>query len=488
MTQLAALETTQTIDSQQRLREIAIDTGRRVRRSVWDNYQSGLNLIEAQTLLKGEDRFVQWLETEALPEIEISKSQAYNLINNAKRFESYFREFTEAEFVEFGKLSQTAMNLLGSPSTPEPAIAEIVSQIRSGQSINAAAARRAIEKHVSQHTAEEVQTLYAEVGVFRATAHPKMPWIFETEGYSRAFRSLDEAAEAAEGIRQTITARRQQREVATCSRCRHQSIDSDSFRCEATTTTHPINSDPGAAGCRLYKPQLPVAPFTPAPVSVLESAEELPTAPFISAPAFPPTDEFPIIGKTERVPYDFYSTPNGVVQSLLERVSIAGRVMEPCAGDGAIAKHFIDKNFADCFTNDVHVYEGFDCDCHLDAANGDSWEIFSSQGEIDWVITNPPYGNDLPIQILSHAWNHAQVGVAFLVRLSFCEPCDSRREWLQSHSDQLTHLITLNPRPKFRKDVAGGDQVTVAWMVWQKNFSWEALGVHCPFSFVNWTN
>lgn len=468
MTQLALESTTQVTDgTQKRLQEIAIDTGRRVRRSVWDNYQSGLNLIEAQALLKGEDRFVQWLEDEALPEIEISKSQAYNLINNSRRFEAYFREFSESEFVEFGKLNQTAMNLLGSPSTPEPAIAEVVEQIKNGQSVNEATARRVIEKHTSQYTAEEVKALYAEVGVFRAITHPKTPWIFEVEGYSRVFRSLDEAAEAAEGIKATLIARKRQQETSTCTTCRHQSITGDgSFHCEATASDHLIDADPGAAGCRLYKPQL---------TSAIDAEITL-TAP---APEF--AGEFPTVGNS-RIPYDFYPTPDGVVQALLDLVPIKGRVDDPCAGDGAIARHF-----DNCLTNDLHVYEGFDCDCHLDAADADSWEIFESQGQIDWVVTNPPYGNDLPIQILSHAWNYAHVGVAFLLRLSFCEPCESRREWLQDHSDHLTHLIVLNPRPRFRRDLAGGDQVTVAWMVWQKDFSWKALGLHCPFNFANWT-
>jgi hypothetical protein len=52
----------------------------------------------------------------------------------------------------------------------------------------------------------------------------------------------------------------------------------------------------------------------------------------------------------------------------------------------------------------------------------------------------------------------------------------------------MTHLIVLNPRPKFRADTNGGDNVTAVWLVWQKSFSWKARKLESPFVFANWVS
>lgn len=121
-------------------------------------------------------------------------------------------------------------------------------------------------------------------------------------------------------------------------------------------------------------------------------------------------------------------------------------------------------------------------DFHLDAAQAESWAQFPAAR---WVITNPPF--EMATPIILNAWNHATEGVIALVRLSYLEPCGDRADLLRAMSDHLRVVVPCNPRPQFRGDTSGADQVTVCWLVWQKRHSWRALGQPCPWQFLtNW--
>ncbi len=60
--------------------------------------------------------------------------------------------------------------------------------------------------------------------------------------------------------------------------------------------------------------------------------------------------------------------------------------------------------------------------------------------------------------------NKARVGVAFLLRLSYLEPCWDRADWLVQHP--VSKLIVL-PRISFTGDHKT-DSVTCGWFVWVK--------------------
>jgi hypothetical protein len=185
--------------------------------------------------------------------------------------------------------------------------------------------------------------------------------------------------------------------------------------------------------------------------------------------------------KRVRVANDYYPTPDPLITALIERVPIQGRILEPCAGHGAIAKHF-----PDCLTNDAYPTGDFKPDFELDATQPEFWKVLDLDGGVDWVVTNPPYG-ELATPIVSHALYHARVGVAMLLRLNWFEPCRDRAELLERFSDQMSQVIIINPRPQFRADTSRGDNITVAWVVWQKSWSWKQQGIPSPFSFLtNW--
>ena len=181
---------------------------------------------------------------------------------------------------------------------------------------------------------------------------------------------------------------------------------------------------------------------------------------------------------------DAYYTHTAVTKALLYRIPGIrhATVFEPCAGSGLMANEL--RN-AGCkvVTNDIADHE---CDYQCDATDRGEvcWEYY------DWVVTNPPF--NLAHKILPIALDHANVGVAFLLRLSYLEPANGRREWLQHHADQMVYCGVLNPRPRFRAgeinpktgNEYGTDNVTVAWMVWKKNWSWLDMGIRRPFDFI----
>lgn len=161
---------------------------------------------------------------------------------------------------------------------------------------------------------------------------------------------------------------------------------------------------------------------------------------------------------------DFYPTPEFATYELLRHVpQISGSILEPCVGDGAIAR-VIDSG--------ERVVYGSDIDPQMnasfcgDATRRDFWEGVKQimpEDRIDWVVTNPPF-NVAP-QILPLAYEFAEFGIAMLLRLSYLEPTEDRGAWL--NSNPLTKLIVL-PRISFTGD-GKTDNVTCAWMVWEKS-------------------
>jgi len=166
---------------------------------------------------------------------------------------------------------------------------------------------------------------------------------------------------------------------------------------------------------------------------------------------------------------DFYPTEAAVTKQLLKIVpNINGNVLEPCAGDGAIARVFDKHQGVDVvYTNDIN--QAWDCNYHQDASKTETWKEWKKTTKFEWIVTNPPF-NQAHL-ILPLAYKSATVGVAFLLRLSYLEPAGNRGEWLRSYTENLSNLIILGqPRPSFTGD-GKTDSCTVAWMVWQKNHS-----------------
>ncbi len=182
----------------------------------------------------------------------------------------------------------------------------------------------------------------------------------------------------------------------------------------------------------------------------------------------------------KRYKNDFYETPQKLTQTLLSHYPfIEGEILEPCAGNNAIASYLIEQGYKVRATDLVQGKDN-------DATQPQYWENLAKKP--DWTVTNPPFNQ--AEKILEHSLNFSQLGVALLLRLSFLEPCKTRAELLKLSADNLATIIFINPRPKFRPDTKNGtDSVTVAWFVWWKEHSWKKLNLNCPFIFENsWNN
>ena len=161
-----------------------------------------------------------------------------------------------------------------------------------------------------------------------------------------------------------------------------------------------------------------------------------------------------------RRPLDQYETPPHYVAPLLETIGdLTGlSVFEPCVGKWHIASHLM--GCRELITNDI------DHRCaartHLDARTPEAWAC----APVDWVITNPPFSDELAI--LEHALAHSH-NVAMLARLSFLEPTLTRAAFWAAHPP--TDVIVL-PRYSFRKNDAGKrqtDSVTCCWLLFEQN-------------------
>lgn len=194
-----------------------------------------------------------------------------------------------------------------------------------------------------------------------------------------------------------------------------------------------------------------------------------------------------------RIKNDFYPTPAALTDKLIDtlhgRINPRHRICEPCVGDGAIANRLCGKGF-NVVTNDIDTQHL--ATYHHDAVDP-SAEIWRE--EFYWTVTNPPFKQAFPI--LKNAWATSYEGVAMLLRITFFEPTQERAAWFNAHADNLRWFgVFGSPRPRFRSGINpktgkafGTDSATTAWFVWDKYWSWDALGVDCPFGFVShWSN
>jgi len=151
---------------------------------------------------------------------------------------------------------------------------------------------------------------------------------------------------------------------------------------------------------------------------------------------------------------DFYPTPAWATQALLQRFHLpaGSQVFEPCAGALDMATVLRDHHYVT--TNDPDLTRA--TMYHRDARDGKFWDQF---GRWDAIVTNPPFviASDILRQALDHS-DH----VAFLLRLTFLEPCEGRERLLVETPPR--RLIVL-PRISFTGD-GGTDSVTCAWFVW----------------------
>lgn len=180
---------------------------------------------------------------------------------------------------------------------------------------------------------------------------------------------------------------------------------------------------------------------------------------------------------------DNYPTPAWCVDRLLDakpkfiermRSSVdRPYALEPCAGDGAIIKAFMDHPFAPPLEwSMVEIRKAKKVkDGLMDLAKLGYGEPFAGQDffkfpppkePYDLAITNPPFS--VAWEMLHRCWEICD-HICFLLRLNFFGS-ELRHEWLQKH---MPDVYILPNRPRFAKNkdgVLGSDSIEYAWFHW----------------------
>lgn len=146
---------------------------------------------------------------------------------------------------------------------------------------------------------------------------------------------------------------------------------------------------------------------------------------------------------------DFYVTPGWVTRSILPRLSLSGRILEPGCGDGAIARELIVAGAAPDRIHGVEIDEGraFKCleSTRINMHRGDfkSFSTWAQQpGGYSLAIGNPPFSLAMDFIETSRA---LATTVCFLLRLNFLGSQD-RAAW---HRSNPSDVFILPKRPGF---------------------------------------
>ena len=166
--------------------------------------------------------------------------------------------------------------------------------------------------------------------------------------------------------------------------------------------------------------------------------------------------------------FEFYETPKAFTRWLFDEVQIHGRILEPCAGSGAIIAAANTGSYPHDLTWTTNDLDSrWMANEHLDASHDALWRKI---GMIDWTVSNPPFTP--AIEIITQALEWSRIGVAMHLRASIHEVLKTgvRRTWMAQHPP--TGILWL-PRFAYQRSKTTGkwttDSVCACWVVWLKD-------------------
>ena len=151
---------------------------------------------------------------------------------------------------------------------------------------------------------------------------------------------------------------------------------------------------------------------------------------------------------------DWYPTPDEVTEVLMPHLDITGDVLEPCCGDGALAK-VIERHGHRVIATDLH-YRGYG------DAHGEAFDVLNlTELPAPNVVTNPPF--NIAGDIIRHLLGLRPEVMALLLKASF---------W---HAKSRSRLFEENPPAKivaltWRPDFLHLKRPTmeVMWCIWKR--------------------
>jgi hypothetical protein len=176
---------------------------------------------------------------------------------------------------------------------------------------------------------------------------------------------------------------------------------------------------------------------------------------------------------------DFFPTQPWPTRALLQYVDLSScSVWEPACGGGHMSE-VLGEVCPRVYSSDIYDYGYGDV---VDFLNPFPTPAFSYPPvqSVDWIITNPPFKNQLSLKFTLNAFDFAEKGVAILNRLSWME--GSRRYEQLFYPYPPSRIIILTERLGFDEgtcNVGRGGMLPYAWYVWE-------MGHHGPTELV-WT-
>lgn len=158
---------------------------------------------------------------------------------------------------------------------------------------------------------------------------------------------------------------------------------------------------------------------------------------------------------------DDFPTPPWATRALCEHVIKGGQfsVMEPCCNRGYMAKP-LKEYFDDVYCSDIHDYEWEGQDAIQDF-------LFTDM-RFDWIITNPPFR--LAEQVINHAIDHSNIGVAVIVRSAFLEGVGRYKNLFSKNPPSIiAQFAERVPMVKGRYDAKASTATSYTWLVWLKD-------------------
>lgn len=158
---------------------------------------------------------------------------------------------------------------------------------------------------------------------------------------------------------------------------------------------------------------------------------------------------------------DFYETPAWMTRSLLNfHPDIRDtRVLECCAGRGAIARVLREEAGCDVVENDIDRRHRRPFS--YDATTAEGWRALASLGPFDYVVTNLPF--NIAIEIIRPGLLVPRRAFISVLLKSFDEPTEDRGGWLSLHP--WTRKIN-QPRHSFRG--TGSPSMASDWFIWER--------------------
>ena len=160
----------------------------------------------------------------------------------------------------------------------------------------------------------------------------------------------------------------------------------------------------------------------------------------------------------DREENDFYPTPIGATQSLLDRQKFDGNIWECACGNGAMSKLMINEGY-DVYSSDL-----------IDRGYGETGiDFLQSTRQVDNIVTNPPF--NLATEFTTHAFTLARKKVVMLSKVSYLEGIKRRTKIFDKK--KLEKVLIFSRRVPFKKsgDTVARGLMAFGWFIYDVNYN-----------------